>query len=114
MNLVAKEFCASRSNEDGSLVLSEFAGAAAQLRRGALLVNPYDVRAVAFALYRAFRMSSREQRVRMRRMRHHLRRHDVFGWRDSFHAPLRPLYPSRPQLSAPAVEPFHAASEAIA
>ncbi len=89
MNLVAKEFCASRPNDDGVLILSEFAGAATELRCGALLVNPNDTRAVASALYRAFRMSGREQHVRMWRMRHHLRRHDVFHWRDAFCAQAR-------------------------
>ncbi len=89
MNLVAKEFCAARVHDDGVLVLSEFAGAAAQLRCGALLVNPYDMSAVAAALYRAFCMTDREQRVRMRRMRHHLRLHQVYRWRDAFCLPDR-------------------------
>ena len=44
MNLVAKEYCASHPDEDGVLVLSEFAGAAAELQKGALLINPYDVK----------------------------------------------------------------------
>jgi trehalose 6-phosphate synthase/phosphatase len=84
MNLVAKEFCASRVDEGGVLVLSEFAGAAPELKCGALLVNPYDTEGVTAALYRAFRMSGREQRVRMQRMRHVLQRHDVFRWCSSF------------------------------
>jgi trehalose 6-phosphate synthase len=84
MNLVAKEFCASRADEDGVLVLSEFAGAATELKGGALLVNPYDTEGVAAALYRALRMSAREQRVRMQRMRHLIRRHDVFRWFTAF------------------------------
>ncbi len=50
MNLVAKEYCACSIEEDCVLILSEFAGAAAQLAGGALLVNPYDVRAVAEAI----------------------------------------------------------------
>jgi trehalose 6-phosphate synthase len=45
MNLVSKEYCATRTDGDGVLVLSEFAGAAAELQRGALLVNPYTSRA---------------------------------------------------------------------
>ena len=47
MNLVAKEFCASRVDDGGVLVLSEFAGAAKELKCGALLVNPYDTEGVA-------------------------------------------------------------------
>lgn len=52
MNLVAKEYCAC-SDDDCTLILSEFAGAAQQLQRGALLVNPYDIEGVADAIYRA-------------------------------------------------------------
>lgn len=60
MNLVAKEYCATRVHNDG--VLSEFAGAAFQLRRGAVLVNPYHTRAVAEAILTAFNMSANEQK----------------------------------------------------
>ncbi len=91
MNLIAKEFCAARVDNGGVLLLSEFAGAAAELRSGALLVNPYDSEAVAAALYRAFRMSGREQRVRMQRMRRFLQHHDVFRWYTSFCGQAMPL-----------------------
>ncbi len=57
MNLVAKEFCACSLREDSVLVLSQFAGAAAQMGRCALVVNPYDVEQTADAIYNAFRMS---------------------------------------------------------
>ena len=56
MNLVAKEYCTCSIEEDSVLILSEFAGAAAQLYRGALLVNPYDIEGVADAIHRAFHM----------------------------------------------------------
>jgi trehalose 6-phosphate synthase/phosphatase len=88
MNLVSKEFCASRTENDGVLVLSEFAGAAPELQRGALLVNPYDELAVAAALDRALAMEPAEQRRRMMRMRVWIRRHDILHWRDSFFAAL--------------------------
>ncbi|HUA16751.1 MAG TPA: trehalose-6-phosphate synthase [Verrucomicrobiae bacterium] len=84
MNLVSKEYCASRVNEDGVLILSEFAGAAFQLHRGALLVNPYDRRAVAEAIRQACNMPPAEQRKRMRKIRASIRREDIFHWRDSF------------------------------
>ena len=84
MNLVAKEYCTCSIEEDCVLVLSEFAGAAAQLYRGALLVNPYDIEGVADALQRAYAMPGAERRERMRRMRHSIREHDVFWWVDSF------------------------------
>ena len=84
MNLVAKEFCAARFDEQGVLVLSEFAGAATELKHGALLVNPYDTNGVVAALYRALQMSSQEQQQRMRQMRAWLQAHDVFRWCRSF------------------------------
>ena len=84
MNLVSKEYCASNVAEDGVLVLSEFAGSAGQLRRGALLVNPFDVEGVADALYAAFRMPRRERRRRMRIMRGVVRRSDIFWWTDTY------------------------------
>ena len=88
MNLGSKEFCASRVDNDGVLILSEFAGAAPELRRGALLVNPYDEMGVAAALQRALTMEPIEQRRRMMRMRAWIRRHDILHWRDSFIAAL--------------------------
>lgn len=84
MNLVAKEYCASRIDEMGVLVLSEFAGAAAQLGEGALLVNPNDRVGVAAAIARACRMDPAEQRRRMRAMRRAVREENVFDWADTF------------------------------
>jgi len=84
MNLVAKEYCAASIDEDSVLILSEFAGAAAQLRRGALLVNPYDIEGVADAIRIAALMDPAERRSRMRRLRHAIRRYDVFWWVDAF------------------------------
>src|SRR5262249_45459450 len=69
MNLVAKEYCATRVDRDGALVLSEFAGAAAQLQGGALLVNPFDADGMAAALDRALHLSPEERRSRMTRLR---------------------------------------------
>ena len=84
MNLVCKEYCASRRSDDGVLILSEFAGAAAELDGAALLVNPYDVEGVAATLDRALKMDAREQRTRMRRLRRVVREHDIFHWVDAF------------------------------
>jgi trehalose 6-phosphate synthase len=83
MNLVAKEYSACSVEEDCVLILSEFAGAAAELQRGALLVNPYDIEGVADALHAAFVMPAEERRARMRRIRRSIREHDVYGWVDS-------------------------------
>jgi trehalose 6-phosphate synthase len=88
MNLVAKEYCAARSDSDGVLVLSEFAGAAPQLRSGAILVNPYDEIGVGKALNQAIIMTRDERRTRMSRMRAGIRRHDILHWRDDFFAAM--------------------------
>ena len=79
MNLVAKEFVASRDDEQGVLVLSEFAGAAAELS-AALLVNPYDIDGSADILAGALEMDADEQGNRMRRLRRAVARHDAHRW----------------------------------
>src|SRR5262249_47168195 len=79
MNLVAKEFIAARDDEHGVLILSTFAGAAAELT-DALQVNPYDVQQVASALLRALEMPDDEQAARMHRMRVTVKDHNVFRW----------------------------------
>jgi trehalose 6-phosphate synthase len=84
MNLVAKEYCACRTEENGVLILSQFAGAAEQLKSAALLVNPYDVEQMADAILKAFQMSDAERTVRMKRMRRVVREENVFWWVDSF------------------------------
>lgn len=84
MNLVAKEYCAAKVDEDGVLILSEFAGAAAQLQKGALLVNPHDSVGVADRIYAAFTMTLDEKRARMRRLRRSIRDADIFWWVDAY------------------------------
>ena len=79
MNLVAKEFVASREDEHGVLILSTFAGAAHELT-DALLVNPYDISQLARAILRALEMQEQEQTTRMQRMRHTVREHNVYRW----------------------------------
>jgi len=79
MNLVAKEFVASRDDEQGVLVLSQFTGAAHELHE-ALIVNPYHIEQTAEALYRALSMPDFEQRERMRSMRALVRDFNVYRW----------------------------------
>jgi trehalose 6-phosphate synthase len=79
MNLVAKEFVASREDQVGVLILSTFAGAALELS-DALLVNPYDVSQLAESIHRALEMSEEEQAARMHRMRQNVREHNVYRW----------------------------------
>ncbi len=84
MNLVAKEYCACCVDKNGVLILSQFAGAAEQLKRGAQLVNPYDVEQVADTILKAFRMNRAERSARMKRMRRAVSNENVFRWVDSF------------------------------
>jgi trehalose 6-phosphate synthase/phosphatase len=79
MNLVAKEFVASRTDEDGVLILSEFAGAAAEMGE-ALLVNPYDVEAITAAMRRALHMDANERATRMRELRDRVKRQNLHRW----------------------------------
>lgn len=84
MNLVAKEFVAAQAPENpGVLVLSRFAGAAAEMD-GALIVNSYDTEGVAEALQQALHMPADERQSRWRRMYERLTCHDIDAWRDSF------------------------------
>ncbi len=79
MNLVAKEFVASRDDEHGVLILSTFAGAALELT-DALQVNPYDVQQSAAAILRALEMPDDEQTARMYRMRMKVKDYNVYRW----------------------------------
>ncbi|MBN2113337.1 MAG: bifunctional alpha,alpha-trehalose-phosphate synthase (UDP-forming)/trehalose-phosphatase [Acidimicrobiia bacterium] len=107
MNLVAKEYVASRPADEGVLLLSEFAGAAAELE-GALLVNPYDLEGLAAAMAAALEMSPGEQAARLRAMRTRVRLHDVHAWAAHCLGALE--HPEMPQgevaeeLTGPAVE----------
>lgn len=84
MNLVAKEYCASSIEENGVLILSEFAGAAAQLQHNATLVNPYNIEEVADAIYNAFTMKYEERKARMKKLRQTIRRSDIYWWVNSY------------------------------
>jgi trehalose 6-phosphate synthase len=84
MNLVAKEYCACNYRESGVLILSEFAGTAAQFFEHALLVNPYDVEGTAQSISRAFYMPREERRHRMRALRNQISGADIHWWLDSF------------------------------
>ena len=99
MNLVAKEFVASRVDDDGVLVLSEFAGAAAELG-DAVVVNPYDVDGVADGIRRALRMTPEERSRRMRSLRTRVAAYDVHTWADAFISHLTAPAASRPHADA--------------
>lgn len=83
MNLVAKEYVAARVDEAGALVLSEFAGAAAEFQQ-AYLVNPHDLDGLKLTLMHAITASPTDVSSRMRAMRAHLRTHDIREWVRSY------------------------------
>lgn len=95
MNLVCKEFAASRIDEDGVLVLSEFAGAADELT-DALIVNPYDTGMMADTMHSALLMPGHERRRRMRLLRKQVFTNDVHAWAANF---LRALGLKTPRLA---------------
>lgn len=106
MNLVAKEFLACQNPQDpGVLVLSEFAGAAAELGDTALIVNPYDIEGCSRALARALEMPLAERLQRWQRGMAQLQRSDIQHWQTSFLSALhRPAPPTRPLTLAAAAQ----------
>jgi trehalose 6-phosphate synthase len=82
MNLVAKEYVASRADEGGSLILSRFTGASHELA-DALVVNPYDTDELARAIHTALEMSPEERKARIQRMRAVVKEHNVYRWAGS-------------------------------
>ena len=88
MNLVAKEYVACKPEGDGVLVLSEFAGAAAEMGE-ALLINPYDEERTAATIKRALSLDEQERGLRMMALHHRVFRNDVFHWGERFLAALQ-------------------------
>jgi trehalose 6-phosphate synthase len=101
MNLVAKEYVACRYDDDGALVLSEFAGAADELRQ-AYLVNPYDINGMKAALMEAFHAEPKEKARRMRAMRKQVVDNDVTAWADNFLTALADTRPDHLKAVRPA------------
>jgi trehalose 6-phosphate synthase/phosphatase len=95
MNLVAKEFVACKVRESGALILSEFAGSATQMARGALLVNPYNLDEVAQTIHTALTMPKAKKTERLARLRRNVDQEDIFWWVDAF------LQAARLRLSLP-------------
>lgn len=92
MNLVAKEFIAARADEQGVLVLSQFTGAARELR-DALIINPYDIGQTAEALKQALTMPVAKQTERMKRMRMILNERNVYRWAGELVGELAQIHP---------------------
>ncbi|MBI2355973.1 MAG: trehalose-6-phosphate synthase [Candidatus Doudnabacteria bacterium] len=83
MNLVAKEFIASRTDEAGVLILSQFTGASRELKE-ALIINPYSAEETAEAISKALSMPQAEQRRRMKKMRESVKNYNVYRWAAEF------------------------------
>lgn len=110
MNLVAAEYAASRVDEDGALILSEFAGIA-ESAPGAILVNPYDRDGYSQAIGRALSMSEGERRERMRMLRRRIRANPATQWADrclkvgmQVAAPAATAARARPVIPEPVAE----------
>ncbi len=103
MNLVAKEYVACRHHEDGALVLSEFAGAADELKQ-AFMVNPYDVNGMKAAIIAATEARPRDLTRRMKTMRKTVRDHTVTDWAEEFLAPLTHTRPAHGKRLRPVLK----------
>ena len=83
MNLVSKEYVAARDDEAGVLILSQFTGAARDLK-GAIIVNPYSAEELSAAIHTAFTMPPAEQHRRMKAMRNSIKDYNVYRWAAEF------------------------------
>lgn len=109
MNLVAKEFVASRNEGTGVLILSELAGAATELN-GALLINPNDADEIASAIKQAIEMDNSEQQERLNIMQTQIKTHDVNWWAAGMLKRLEELTARRAVNAARQIDPFSRAS----
>ena len=83
MNLVAKEYVASRINKDGVIILSEMAGVSKEMGE-AIIINPNNFNEIAESIFKAISMSTEEQSFRMDLLQKRLKRYDVFKWSSEF------------------------------
>ncbi len=104
MNLVAKEYVTARHDGGGALVLSEFTGAAEELKT-AYLCNPHDIAGLKETIVRAIRDDHEEKRRRMRAMRRQVRTFDVQAWAQDFLRALE-VAPHRPPRSRRSISPM--------
>jgi trehalose-6-phosphate synthase len=102
MNLIAKEYIASQVNDSAVLILSEFAGAAAELTE-ALQVNPYDMDEMAAKIKQAIEMPVEEKQKRFHRMRSQVETNNLDAWSDDFLGTLLKRRPLVTQSAASAI-----------
>jgi len=91
MNLVAKEFIASKNDDDGVLLLSKFTGAARELESGAIIFNPFDTEGFADSIYRAVTMPRKDRRKRMQWLRTSVEENNIYQWGANFISELTNL-----------------------
>ena len=103
MNLVAKEYVACRYDGDGALVLSEFAGAADELRQ-AYMVNPYDINGMKQTILAAIHATPKDRARRMKAMRRTVSEHDVKDWAQRFLSVLADAQPEHHKHLRPATD----------
>jgi trehalose 6-phosphate synthase/phosphatase len=114
MNLVAKEYIAARSDEQGVLVLSEFTGAADELGAGPILINPHDIDGLKDAIVQAARMTPGERRRRMRRLRRKVMADTVSRWSQNFLGVLQAVPSRHVTPPAPVEEPVEPGQSYVA
>jgi len=100
MNLVAKEFVATRADEEGALILSPFTGASRELR-DALIANPYDADQLAEAIHLALEMDAQDRHMRMQRLRRTVREHNVYHWAGNLISELAEIRIEESKTAAP-------------
>ena len=91
MNLVAKEFVASRNDEDGVLILSKFTGAMREFENNSIEINPYDAESFADAIYAATTMPKAQRKRKMQRMRELVAENNIYLWGANFISELANL-----------------------
>lgn len=104
MNLVCKEYIASRKNNDGVLILSEMAGAAKELLE-AIIVNPNNVWQMSQSIYAALNMPVAEQEQRMQQLREQVKRNNVFKWVETFLQKLKEMKQTQLALQTRTITP---------
>jgi trehalose 6-phosphate synthase/phosphatase len=84
MNLIAKEYVSCKAKESGVLILSEFAGAAEEMGKYSILVNPYDIEEVADSIKEALNMHGNNKKMLISKLRKIVQKNDIYAWANSF------------------------------
>ena len=84
MNLVAKEYVSSKIKEIGILILSEFAGAAEEMKKYSIMINPYDIEEVADAINEALNIHGNTKNMLMSKLRRIVMKNDIYAWANNF------------------------------